>query len=240
MKIISSFKDYYDNCQGYGFDPKLIYIRKTEHIVISPDSELMKIFSGIRKKISLMPYISSPIISRGLVGFCGKLYPFWEYNGIFYYDPNKMQRALIDFTSSSDHNDRVDARKALRILNKERRLYTPWDIEEFTIEGLTKFLHSLNRKIDDTVHIHIKAPSFVIQLQLGALTLIVNPNLKEYNFPTQVDPYTAYQEISMYLGNNLAEQMDPLVKISDKLKAESKGFDKWSFRKHKDDNKKHR
>jgi hypothetical protein len=34
----------------------------------------------------------------------------------------------------------------------------------------------------------------------------------------------------MYLGNNLAKQVDPSVNFSDELKINAAGFDKFSFR----------
>ena len=46
------------------------------------------------------------------------------------------------------------------------------------------------------------------------------------------DPYTAYQELSMYLGN-MAFPNKPIPTISDEVMAEIKGFNKFSFRKDK-------
>jgi hypothetical protein len=60
---------------------------------------------------------------------------------------------------------------------------------------------------------------------------IKNPILKEFDFQKIVNPYEAMQEIEMYIGR-LAENNLPKMPVgSDKVIAESKGFDKWSFRK---------
>lgn len=61
--------------------------------------------------------------------------------------------------------------------------------------------------------------------------VIKNPILKDFDFQKILDPYIATQEIEMYLGR-LAENNVPKMPVgSDKVIAESKGFDKWSFRK---------
>jgi len=61
-------------------------------------------------------------------------------------------------------------------------------------------------------------------------TITFNPCLKDYDFMRVFDPYQAFQEISMFMGN-LAEPRKPIPAIDDKTMAEIKGFDKWSFRK---------
>lgn len=61
-------------------------------------------------------------------------------------------------------------------------------------------------------------------------------SLKEYDFPRVMDPFTLFQELSMFVGGVLPRNPNPMVEIVDqKVKAEKHGFDKWSFRKHKDD-----
>jgi hypothetical protein len=60
--------------------------------------------------------------------------------------------------------------------------------------------------------------------------------LGEYDFQRAIDPYTVFQEISMFVGGVLPRNPNPMVEITDqKVKAEKHGFDKWSFRKHRDD-----
>lgn len=61
--------------------------------------------------------------------------------------------------------------------------------------------------------------------------LIKNPILKELDFSKIVDPYTATQEIEMYLGRLATNNTPPMPVGSDKVIAASKGFDEWSFRK---------
>lgn len=62
-------------------------------------------------------------------------------------------------------------------------------------------------------------------------------SLKDYDFPRAMDPYTLFQELSMFVGGVLPRNPNPMVEITDdNVKVSKHGFDKWSFRKHKDDN----
>ena len=58
-----------------------------------------------------------------------------------------------------------------------------------------------------------------------------NVMLRKFNFQSILDPIQAYQTLSMYFGQHIAEKDVP--KIDDKTLAEAKGFDKNSFRKEK-------
>lgn len=60
-----------------------------------------------------------------------------------------------------------------------------------------------------------------------------NVELKQYGFQSVVPPYQAYQEISMYFGGPLAVPMKPIPEMDDDTMRDSKGFDKFSFRKDK-------
>ena len=70
--------------------------------------------------------------------------------------------------------------------------------------------------------------------------LVINPELRLYNFVSQADPYSAYQEIERYIGNDLVQQEDPTNKISDEIKRDLKGFNDWSFKRHKTESKKYK
>ncbi len=59
----------------------------------------------------------------------------------------------------------------------------------------------------------------------------IYPILKKYQFYKVFDTYEAFQKIEHFLTNELIKPDDMKVVIPDNLKAQSKGFDKWSFRK---------
>jgi hypothetical protein len=67
--------------------------------------------------------------------------------------------------------------------------------------------------------------------------VVINPILDAIDFKKVIDPFSAFVEIERYLTNELAPKdfkrdMSVVEKsVSDKIKAESHGFDKYSFRK---------
>jgi len=66
--------------------------------------------------------------------------------------------------------------------------------------------------------------------------LILNPCLKNCEFQRVIEPYTAFQEITMRVTNTA--RPEPHVPVpSDKDMVEIKGFDKYSFRKPKQEKK---
>jgi hypothetical protein len=59
--------------------------------------------------------------------------------------------------------------------------------------------------------------------------------LGQVGFAKVVDPYAAFQELSMWVGGVLPKPGNPMVEIvDDKIKLAKHGFDKWTFRKKKD------
>lgn len=61
--------------------------------------------------------------------------------------------------------------------------------------------------------------------------LIANPHLGDLGFPRVLDPYTCYQTIETFLGNQLAPpDLAPQRVGSDEILARQKGFDEASFR----------
>lgn len=54
--------------------------------------------------------------------------------------------------------------------------------------------------------------------------------LEEIGFARLLDPFSAYQELTMWVGN-LGQTSREMVVISDEEKVRKHGFDKWSFRK---------
>lgn len=56
--------------------------------------------------------------------------------------------------------------------------------------------------------------------------------LKEYGVMKALDPYSTFQELSMFVGGIMGGNSPDMVKITDeKTLVKKHGFDKWSFRK---------
>jgi hypothetical protein len=61
-------------------------------------------------------------------------------------------------------------------------------------------------------------------------SVVKNPELKELNFASAVDPWQAFQELSMYLTNVIGIKENPTVDIEDKYKISEHGYNEKSFR----------
>ena len=60
-------------------------------------------------------------------------------------------------------------------------------------------------------------------------------NLKSIHFFNRIDAWSAFQEISMWVGGILPHPGNPIVEIiDDRIKSHKHGFDKFSFRKQKE------
>jgi len=254
MRIISKFNDYYDSARGYGFDPKLIYKRETKLLTLEGKVTEAALIE-IKDKANNFPKYSAPAYT-GAVFFCGKYYPYiaihFKYKWEYYYSFNSFYNKMKSISTESSWEFHTSdfgpdtAKNILKELNsqvKKNKYYFGWG-KKLTSESLKGFLSDSGSKITDDSFRYLNSPAFVIrsarELIYTEYDIEVNPILKDYNFASAVDPFAAFQELSMYVGNNLVDQMDPEVKISDKTRAESKGFDKWSFRRHKSESKKNR
>jgi hypothetical protein len=74
----------------------------------------------------------------------------------------------------------------------------------------------------------LAAPTVVIKQD----KTFINGCLAAVAFQKIKDPYTAYQEVMQYISGVLGvDAVKEPWPISDELKAGSKGYDKWSFRR---------
>jgi hypothetical protein len=117
------------------------------------------------------------------------------------------------------------------------------DHKIFNILGCTSFVFSdstesvYNQDEQKYIEYYTCSPRIVREKILtsrnddNTFTLIKNPILEKFCFHRLIDPYTAIQEIEMYIGRIAINNTPPMPVGSDKVIAESKGFDKWSFRK---------
>jgi len=231
MLIISKFKDYYDGIFAGQPDKSIVYNRVEENI------EQQKVFDPYSRKwndpqhqyytefkrISFTKDNSKGIrrYYRGtsnytdwtlfLIGFAGKTY--------------LMMRESIHKTLEETKTRFIYDIDEIRGISKEyNRLYYGYGIknDDAAFENIINKWH-------DKMHLdlfeHIGAPVFIFTGQ----ELIKNPNLKEINFANKFDPYTASQELYMYIDNHMRPKED-MVEISDEDKAKSRGFHDMSFK----------
>ena len=218
MKIHSKFKDYYDGCQAYGYDPDLHYVREQHNIASIPAVFKQLRVGNIESLIGKQH--GTDYRELFYIGFCGRVHiGLGKLNTL----PGIPPSVIWD-------EDVIDCiQDEVRSGVYSKFLYTSRPLKTF-ISDTRKYLQ------DDwtDVFIQIDAPVFIYRTEnywrRQDVQLMTNPQLGYYKFASVKDPFTAYQEIAMFIGNQLAKQIDPQP-LSDKDRLVAHGMDPtWSFR----------
>jgi len=253
MRIISKYSDYYDSVMGSGYDPSLIFKRKgafddpIDSYVNFDDSFGYRAtvdhtdqarYLGTKLNPEYFGYVYLGNRSKKLhnnriilekafrahskrnvtiidsvfyvIGFCGKTYVIYE----------------IDY--SIDNN-----RSCFRIVNKKNKLFQKVDKKKRDMIVVGEIPDLIRGNVHD-IFLYLNCPIFLLEMVKynNRVKIIRNPILKDLGFAAILDPYTAYQELSMYMGSVFAPSEPDMVDISDKDLSESKGFNDWSFKKY--------
>lgn len=237
MRIISKFKDYYDSAHGW-YSPEPVYVRDNVEIFYPElDKEVEEKVRRVEVIHSVMP--RSDFGNRCVVAFCGKAYPcYCHSDSLTFYSTEKMENYFKKDLDSSDYMKRNHAEKIINMLHGKARAGYWWRYSNLNHRTWKRFLSEGSLDVPVDAFIAVKSPVFLVKTVGSSTYLEVNPMLNKLSFASQVDPYTAFQEISMYIGNELVMQMDPNLDRTDDMIRDSKGFNEWSFRRHKDENKK--
>jgi hypothetical protein len=240
MIISSKHNDYYDKAIAYGIDSHLRYVRENKEFDIDREDKLARtsLFS-----------IAQSIGYRGgdwcgAIGFCGKVYPFFK---LFFGNKSKFyytyESIIKDIESQSFKDSLFEDLEPLHKASTRNNVENT--LENMRHCGGSRKINKFDAKtidsyyaydVGDEVFRHFDSPVILIWgnrpvVNWKRIYGQVNPILRQFEFIKVFDPYSAFQEISMYLGTNLVKQIDPAVNHSDELKAEIHGFDEWSFRK---------
>ena len=219
MRIISKFRDFYDGLQNPA--DKFCWIREQKEVNISdvyghrgaePD-----ICDALRHTDSA-PYTnrnryrggSSDIDYQAVIlGFCGKLYPYVieTHAGVF--------------------------KHLLRERGAITNIRETWGLKrsECPLIDVTTQYSSYFQKIFYTYDTPVYAFLFnrASTVWRVSVKIVINPSLKELFFQKILDAQQTYQEIEMYLTNDLVKdesktQVNPEHRMGTR-------FDKWSFRR---------
>ena len=233
MKIINyKQKDYYDGVVGtMGIDKTLVYNRETQILENYP--EFPKAFQPNRvynvrwqnpflhnfENFKKTKYSEN---SMFFVGFCGKIYVGW-----------KFYRELINLHGTTDIEtyityDREFVKKNIKSVS--------WHA------NLVDDLNYIDTYNSMDIFRDLKVPVFIYDQDYDRKYIksyrhrddsrfIVNPILSDYEFYRVFDSFTAFQEISMFMGGVLGAGEKEIVEVADKYKIGQHGFDKWSFRR---------
>jgi hypothetical protein len=215
MRLHTDFHDYYDNAVGYGIDNNVHYNRFTKEVEIN-----------IKSRTDFPPNY----FAAYLLGFCGQIYPIFKLK--------KYERSIYAWENDYEENQVGETFYAYSFQEAEEKSKEWGDYTESF--GGSNDRETLKMKqfyfdwnfLDNEVFLQYKCPTWIVELGRNR-TGLINPKLKDYGFERIKDPFTAFQEISMYLSNILVEQKE-VVKIEDKFRIEQHGFDpKISFRQEK-------
>jgi len=211
MRIISKFFDYYDCIQKYGMDKSIIYKRETEEI----------------KEIPI--FIKDYYKYRGNV-YINSVYRQAEHFAVIIIDKCYFGLVINDYSKSHYFYTEESFKKYLDENNMTLHKYK---YGFFT--GLNKLPFSC---IDIGYDFAIKYRSPIFVYAIGAnekdpskYSFIKDAFLKKYEFYKAMEPQVIYQKIQQFVSGVLSNPEKEPWPISDKLKAESHGFDKWSFRR---------
>jgi len=239
VRIIGEYKDYYDGLQRHGQDQEMIYLRRKEQVETPFNLPYLS-----------LQWESKPIYARqAVIGFCGKLYPLVQLmdnkDGLKYTKESNVTDQLTYCFSLEEVDDFFKKTISEDNYNyfKAKKWNWSWSTEwwhrlryvEFRewFEKIDKIKDKYSSLFEDKY-----SPTFVASAECHDLrydeknrwTFIWNECLADYGFYRKFDSYSAYQEITMFLGS-VASPEKEIPEMTDKIKAEHKGFDKWSFRK---------
>lgn len=265
MRIVDRRKDYYDGVQGMGQDMSLSFIRSPKVERFDPENGTktgLKPWCFPRLGPS---YHASYRYGRNytigiqdnVVGFCGKVYPALRLWNPEHPDKCVWVHSLEAFDQAVQDLD-FDEQLVETYMESRHVNYTrQWQRRLSSVGGsfpYRKHVAKLYFGVEDgnegfmkhrdrheKLFIENLTPVFVATYQPGwgsdGHRIEYNALLRPVEFFRVFDPYRAYQEISMYMGN-MAFPNRPIPHISDEVMAEAKGFDKFSFRKDKSKPKK--
>ena len=223
MRIISNFHDYYDGLSD-GSDTR-IWTRRTSVIEIDKNDPNFKYSWKIVPAVGTDSwyvkhgnyYSADYEVELSVLVFCGELIPFWRSEDAVGYEMKSLTQKYFEVTGEP---------------HEKRGYFAPWNRAEklFSLE-LPSMYKTLNLKY--------KTPILTVTRErYGKFKFTLNPILRDMNFQKQHDQFWTFQELERFLFNDLVEPRDPMINISDKLKAGSHGFtDKYSFRKPPEENK---
>ena len=248
MKITTTNKDYYDfHARNRVIsDPTYLWSRKPEYVKTT--------FSV---PIHFSSYYSTSIdsVCGFMIHFCGRLIPVLYFkkdhrysdpkSGYFY----KLEDLPSEVLALNDKNHQFIWKEIvalfgvvnhpwcgkfgngcvlprLSLVEMHRKLNTPVFING-AIFNDEEYL-----KLNDPLCHHKDANPYY---SFNYDQILVNPQLHSFEFIKCMDAFSAFIELERFVSNDLAPNSDDKmnVKIPDSIKAESKGFDKWSFRKMK-------
>lgn len=256
MRIVSKFNDYYDSVMGHGQDLGTVYVRTPKEIT---DIDLLKDLSETRDwrvhgrgrgrlEIKLpRPKVPHEVRLNGdskysslrfgteIVLFCGKVYRGIRIEAIH-------QRPIVVeggwhsseteyFYSYADLEEFLHSCGKL-VKDIYRSNFSGSDLS--SVRELESFLSKQGTsEVEESLIKHRIVTARYVWTNFERREWIwqQDESLKSVKFFKVKDPYTAFQELDMYISGVLGQQGKETINISDKDRIYQHGFDGYSFRK---------
>lgn len=227
MRIKSKFKDYYDKILSEGQDSSLQFLRYPEEFTVNSHFPFYSFGTvelyGVRQNRLMSTKTHT-------IGFCGEIYSCLEIYKASYLTDSKEKRNNRRFCYSADDvlsfvkaNFKEDQIKDF--INKK---YSKWH----NLEGYEYFDKFFKRKYKADSWFD-KYPVFIASKEnYNNYKIVYNGCLKLFEFYKVKDSYSAFQELHMWLTNK-AVPLKKVPEMSDEIKIEAHGYNKFSFRKEK-------
>jgi hypothetical protein len=229
MIINSDFKDYYDIMQKHGVDKTVVYNRK-QHIFASTEKcpPLDALEKRFREARGYCDHYGDLYFNPGLLGFCGKFYLFYQLQNHSTFNGKEVEGIAYDFADIK----KFCGKQYLDGKYLDGSRYLSGNIIAWQSDVLPLSFGKIALWATPEIFQELKTPIFLIRHN-GERQL--NPILKAWGFQRVLGPAEAYQEIASFVSGVLGQSVRPTVPIGDVDMAAKKGFDKWSFRRHRDD-----
>lgn len=268
MKIISKFKDFYDNatCSTYCDDSEVIYVRKSLVYKVGQQTrrqfcitEILQQQQQQQQDYSLRSFLKFvPVdLSLVVVGFCGKLYTaiaIPKLNDQVKYSASKFKKHGYIYTDRTlTEEELLETKEAYkygigntkRLIKTRKKFYSGtnrWRHRNFSSSLRNLFEHVIdkNKSKYENYFLKYRTPIWVLSnLGQASTTLVINPCLEDLQFYKIFLPQQVYQELEMFFGSLLVHEQDPAQITNNKVLRDSKGFDKHSFKNSPSGKKKH-
>jgi len=224
--IVSKFHDYYDTAIAYGIDKECVYNRKTEELN-KPKHPRHEIVEFNNKDYSFK-------FTTQTIGFCGDIYRciIVKQQGNYSISDEIVTLAFYDAKSvieyMKEHKIGLSGRRSRWRWNSWSR--NNWNSEE---EVNNYYEREIKQETYDIFQ-ELKVPVFLLHGNCRT----INPCLKDFKFGKIKDSVTTFQEIHQYIAGVLGTNENETVEITDKVRSQQHGYDKWSFRTMPGDSKK--
>lgn len=236
MLIESKHRDYYDSAVGMGIDKTIVYQRHEKEV---ETPAYIRDLLELRWSNNFLTLYGHDIPKGAqntdffIIGFCGKLhlgFKFTKKIGSFEYKTDLIY-------------DHEKAKNKFNLSNKKDKYWKWYSRSRKTdLENYLNFTSKIAQVDPIEWFREFNVPVFVIGnphdintrsvYNHNCNTMVLNPVLKDFKFMRVHDPYTAFQEIQMFISGVLGIDKDgDNPPMTEKQKVAQHGMDKWSFRK---------